>query len=71
MNSGLVICPCCGQMLYVSVSDLTGFTASLPVFNNEELQRQVLSQMNCSMRDRTQWQQQQLYCAQNIAQEKL
>ena len=71
MNSGLVICPCCGQMLYVSVSDLTGFTASLPVFNNEELQRQVLSQMNCSIRDRTQWQQQQLYCTQNIAQEKL
>ena len=65
MNSGLVICPCCGQMLYISISDLTGFTASLPIFNNEELQRQVLSQTNCSLRDRTQWQQQQLCNAQN------
>ena len=73
MNSGLVVCPCCGQMLCISISDLNGFTASIPVFNNQELQRQIYSQMNCSIHDNMtwQWQQQQMLCAQNIQQEKI
>ena len=69
MSSGLIICPCCGQILYVSYNDLIGFTASQLIFNNEELQKQIYNQTNCNLRDRTLWQQEQIRAAQNCVRE--
>ena len=51
MNNGFVTCPCCGQILYVSYNDLIGFTASLPISNKEDFQKQINSQQYCSIQD--------------------
>ena len=51
MSSGLISCPCCGQVVYVTYNDLIGFSASLPIFNSQEIQNQILSQQCCNIQD--------------------
>ena len=49
MNNGLVVCPCCGQLISVTYSDLYGFFANYPVSNMADFQRQQLEQQVSSL----------------------
>ena len=52
METGYIICPCCGQLLAISYSNLFGMTAQIPISNlNQNLFSNVKNSIKNMMID--------------------